>query len=262
MFNKISELLQDQEKGIFVFEAFSLCHIVYMLAIIGFIVVAYLLLKNKSQEQKSKAVSTIVSIALGLYSLDFFLMPFSEGEISIVKLPFHICTLMSIMCFLARHTKFFAKFKTSFTMMGLIGALMYLTYPSGVASADGYSYRIAQTVLYHGLMIAQGVLALALGDVKLSWKGSLTDLFCIICMSIWAVMGNVLYGVNTPEGLDSYNWFFVVEDPFGLFDAKLGQFIMPFGMVAAIFGVNALIYAIYFGVKKLNNKGQAELVAE
>lgn len=259
MFETISEILRDQEKGVFVFDAFSLCHIIYMLAIFGLIALTIVLFKNKSQNTKTKIVNFTVSLALGLYVLDFFLMPFSEGEIDVVKLPFHVCTLMSVMCFLARHTKFFARFKTSFTMMGLIGALMYLTYPSGVSSADGYSYRIVQTVLYHGLMIAQGILALAFGDVKLEWKTITKDLFCIACMAAWAVLGNVMYGVKTPDGLDSYNWFFVVEDPFGLFDAKLGQYVMPFGMIAAIFGMNALIYAIYFGIKKLGSKGQVQL---
>ena len=38
---------------------------------------------------------------------------------------------------------------------------MYIVYPAGVPEADGYSYRIVQTVIYHGLMIAQGVFSIA-----------------------------------------------------------------------------------------------------
>ena len=80
-------------------------------------------------------------------------MPFSEGKISLDKLPFHICTLMSVMSLLSRKTKIFARFKTSFTLMGMIGATLYLVYPAGVNEADGDSYRIIQTVLYHWLII-------------------------------------------------------------------------------------------------------------
>lgn len=257
MFELLQNLLKDHEKGVFTFDAFSLCHILYMLLIIGGIVGVFFLFRKKDQETKSKVVDRVVSIALGLYIADFFLMPFSEGAIDIGKLPFHICTLMSIMVFISRRCKKLEKFRASFTMMGLIGALMYLTYPSGVSSADGYSYRIVQTVLYHGLMIAQGVLALAFGDVKLSWKNIVYDVIAIACMSLWAVIGNVAYGTYTPEGLDSYNWFFVISDPFGVFSDKVGQFVLPFAMIVVISIMDVLIYAINFGVRKLTCKENA-----
>ena len=164
MYEFMNKLLSDKDNGVFVFKAFSLCHLLYLAIIIAGIALTIYLYKNKSQEQKNKLVDFTVILALCLYIADFFLMPFSERAIDIDKLPFHLCTSMSIMCVLSRHTKVFAKYKTSFSIMGLIGAVMYLSYPAGVAEADGYSYRIVQTVIYHGLMLAQGVFAIAFKD--------------------------------------------------------------------------------------------------
>lgn len=258
MYNFMRNLLKDHENGVFVFKAFSIAHIVYLVLIIGAIVGTIFYLRNKSDDKKKKVINLCVNIALGLYIADFFLMPFSEAGIDIDKLPFHICTLMSIMCFLARHTKFFSKYKTTFTLMGLIGALMYLTYPSGVPSADGYSYRIVQTVLYHGLMIAQGVFAIAFGDLDLRWKSIKYDLVAIVAMALWAFIGNTLYSGVVEEvceiggGLThtikvydhDFNWFFVKHDALYIFDDNIDVYFAPFAMIAVIFGMSALIRLI------------------
>lgn len=247
MYNIFKEVFKDWT-GSLPFEALSFAHILSVILITVGIVLVIVLFKNKSQETKSKVVDITVSIAFGLYILDFFIMPLSNGEINVDKLPFHICTLMSVMCFLSRHTKFFAQFKSSFSLLGLIGALMYITYPSGVAKGDLLSYRIMQTVIYHGLMIAQGVFALVFSDIKIEWKTCYKDLLIIILMSVWAVLGNLIYSGGE---LGDYNWFFVVQDPFGIFDRSVGAFVMPFVMIVVIFTMDMLIYSIYFGLRKL-----------
>ena len=264
MYEFLKNLLSDKDTGKFTFEAFSLCHILYLLLIIGLIVLVIFLFKNKSQEAKVKLINTTVIIALCFYIADFFLMPFSYGYIDIDKLPFHICTSMSIMCYLSRNTKFFAKFKTTFTIMGLVGALMYLTYPAGVSAADGYSYRILQTVAYHGLMIAQGVFAIAFKDLDLSFKNSKYDLIAIVCLALWAMLGNTLYSGTVTSVCDcsescnnvitiydhDFNWFFVKHDPLYIIPDEIDIYFAPFIMIIAIFGMCALIR--FIGIKLLN----------
>ena len=268
MYEFISNLLSDKETGVFTFAPFNLCHILYLLLIaIGIILVIYFF-KNKSQDAKNKLIKYTVTTALCLYIADFFLMPFSEGEIDIDKLPFHICTLMSIMCVLARNTKLFSKFKTSFTIMGLVGAMMYLVYPAGVNEADGYSYRIIQTVLYHGLMVAQGVFAIAFNDLDLRWKTLKYDLIAILGMTLWAMLGNTLYSgtvqeaCNCVEGCPNmltvydhdFNWFFVKHDALYVFDDEIDIYFAPFMMIAAIFGMCSLIRLISVKTLEFVNK--------
>lgn len=265
MYEFLNKLLSDKDTGVFTFEAFSLCHILYLLLIFGAIILVIYLFRNKSQEAKNKLINWTVGIALGLYIADFFLMPFSYGYIDIDKLPFHICTLMSIMCVLARNTKFFSKFKTAFTLMGLVGALMYMTYPAGVSSADGYSYRIVQTVLYHGLMIAQGVFAIAFNDLDLSWKSAKYDLIAILGLTVWAFLGNTLYSGTVKETCTcvegctniitvydhDFNWFFVKHDALYVIPDDIDIYIAPFMMIGAIFGMCALIRFISIKLLKV-----------
>lgn len=268
MYEFLSNFLSDKDNGILTFEAFSLCHILYLLLIFGVIALVLYLFKNKTIESKHKLINFTVILALILYIVDFFLMPFSYGYIDIDKLPFHICTLMSIMCVLSRHTKVLSKFKTSFTLMGLVGALMYLTYPAGVAEADGYSYRIVQTVLYHGLMIAQGVFSIAYNDLDLNWKSIKYDLFAILGLTLWAMLGNTLYSgelketCNCVEGCTNiitiyehdFNWFFVKHDPLYIIPDDIDIYFAPFIMIAAIFGMCALIRFISIKVLEALDK--------
>ena len=267
MYEFLSNLLSDKDKGILTFEALSLCHILYLLLIFGGIALVLYLFRNKTIEAKHKLINFTIILALIIYIADFFLMPFSYGYIDIDKLPFHICTLMSIMCVLSRRTKVFSKFKTSFTLMGLVGALMYLIYPAGVAEADGYSYRIVQTVLYHGLMIAQGVFAIAYNDLDLNWKSIKYDLFAILGLTLWAMLGNTLYSgevkeaCNCVEGCTNlitvyehdFNWFFVKHDALYIIPDDIDIYFAPFIMIVAIFGMCALVRFISLKLEKVFN---------
>ena len=261
MYQFMHELLSDKKSGVFTFKAFSFCHLLYLAIIIGGIALTIYLYKNKSQEQKVKVIDYTVIFALGLYICDFFLMPFSYGYIDIDKLPFHLCTSMSIMCLLARRTKVFAKFKTSFSVMGLIGALMYLSYPAGVSEADGYSYRIIQTVIYHGFMLAQGIFAIAFKDLELGTKNLKYDFITVSCLVVWAFLGNSLYsGVltevcecveNCPHVINVYehdfNWFFVKHDALYIISDEIDVYFAPFVMLGIIFVLSAIIR--FIGIK-------------
>lgn len=253
MFDFMKFIFGDRTTGTFSFKPFSLCHILYLFIIFATIVAIVILFRNKSKEFKHKVVDYSVTIAFTLYMLDFFFMPLSQGEIAITKLPFHLCTLMSILCFICRRIKKLEKFKTTFTLLGMIGALMYLVYPAGVRTGsgeyyDGYTYRIIQTVLYHGIMLAQGVFAIAFGDIELKWSTLKYDIITILIIIVWALLGNFMYtGILTEqcecvEGCkeiikiydEEPNWFFVQHDALYIFPNDTDGYYSPFIMLGAI----------------------------
>lgn len=253
MYNLLRELLSDR-KGDIIFKCFGLIHILYIILTFGGIVLTIFLLKNKSDKTKQKVISLTINIVFILYILDFFLMPFAYGEIDLEKLPFHICTSMCVMCFLSRHNKFLSKFKTQFILLGLVGNIIYVIYPAGVGwyQISPFTYRVIQTLSYHSLMTAFCIYSLAFDDIKLKWKNIYKELLMIIALVIWSLIGNYLY----QGAVDNYlfNWFFTVQDPFGMFDLNISSIIMPFVMTFVIFIVVVLIYLMYFFIKKIANK--------
>ena len=48
-----------------------------------------------------------------------------------------------------------------------------------------------------------------------------------------------------------FNWFFVIQDPFGILSVNIGPFIMPFVMLFTIFLANILIYSAYYGINAI-----------
>ena len=246
----LSNLLKDH-KGDVIFNCFGIWHILFMLIILSGIVTIVILLKDKSNDTKDKAINLVINLVFGLYILDFFLMPLAYGSIDIEKLPFHICTVSCVLCFFSRHNNFLKKYKLQFAIIGLIGNIIYVIYPAGVGwyQVAPYSYRVIQTLLFHGLMTLYGVLTLAYDCDKLEWKNCFKELIVIVLITLWALLGNAIY--NSDERV--YNWFFVVQDPFYILPKSLAVYIMPFIMVVVIFIANILVYLSYFGMKKVCN---------
>ena len=249
MYDFISGILKNEE-GSIVLSPFNKWHLFYLLVIFGGILLTIYLVRGKEEKIKKRIINITINSAFILYILDFFLMPFSYGYIDIDKLPFHICTMMGVACFVARHNKKMSKYLTQFTLLGLIGALMYITYPSGVADGEVYpfSYRIIQTMLYHGLMVGHGIFSLAFSDIKLEWKKIYKELIVVSIVSFIAVVANTLYSGGE---IGDWNWFFVSSDPFGIFEENIAPYVMPFVMIVVIFIMNVLVYSIYFGFKKI-----------
>ena len=248
MYDLLSNILKDH-KGEVIFNCFGIWHILFMLLIFGGIITTVILLKNKNQTTKDKAINLVINLVFGLYILDFFLMPLAYGSIDIEKLPFHICTASCVLCFFSRHNKFLNKFKLQFALLGLIGNIIYVIYPAGVGwyQVAPYSYRVIQTLLYHGLMTLYGVLTLAYDGEKLEWKNCWKELIVIVLMTLWALIGNAIYNSDARV----YNWFFVVQDPFYILPSNIAPFVMPFVMITVIFFANILVYLSYFGIKKV-----------
>ena len=248
----LQDLLSDRKSGP-IFACFGPYHLIYLALIFGVILAVILLLRNKSAAAKHRATTAALYTAAGLYAADFFLMPFAYGGIDVEKLPFHACTATCVLCVLARHNRFLGRFKDQFLLLGLLTNLIYVIYPAGVGwyQIHPLSYRVWQTLLYHGAMTAFGLFSLCFGEVKLEWKKCLRDLAFLCVMTVWALLGNTLY-----NGLDGrfFNWFFVVRDPFYILPEGISPFVMPFMMTAVMFFGEMLIYLGYFGCKGLRRR--------
>lgn len=252
MYQIMNSLLSDKKGGI-VFSCFGIWHMLYMLVIFGIIVLVIFLLKDKDRTIKQRAVDISVNCAFGLYIADFFLMPFAYGQIDLEKLPFHACTAMCVMCFLSRRNPFLGRFKSQFALLGMISNLIYVIYPAGVGwyQIHPISYRVVQTLLFHGTMSAYGVFALAFGDVTLEWKNLKKDLIVLAAMMLWALLGNTLYNSTYGTYSHFFNWFFVIRDPFYLLPESIAPYLMPFVIILVFFAAEMLVYFAYFCVKKL-----------
>lgn len=247
----LQDLLSDRKGGP-VFTCFGPYHLVYLGVILGVILAVIFLLKNKSATARSHAVTAALYTAAGLYAADFFLMPFAYGGIDVEKLPFHACTATCVLCVLARHNRFLGRFKDQFVLLGLLTNLIYVIYPAGVGwyLVHPLSYRVWQTLLYHGAMTAFGLFSLCFGEVKLEWRKCPRDLVFLCVMTAWALLGNTLY-----NGLDGrfFNWFFVVRDPFYILPEGIAPFVMPVVMMAVMFTGEVLIRLVCTAVKRLGS---------
>ena len=252
MYELLHEILKDQKTDV-VFKCFGIYHIIYM--ILTFIAIAFMvfILKNKAKDTKQKVITTLINIAFGLYILDFFLMPIAYKEIDIEKLPFHICTLSCVMCFLTRHTKRFSKFAHQFAVLGLIGNLIYVIYPAGVGwyMIHPLSYRVIQTLLFHAVMTSYGVVTLCFDEVSLEYKKSYKELIIIVIMTLWAILGNFIYNGKIEGYNHFFNWFFVIQDPFYILPSEISKFIMPIVMIIVIYFAVMIVYLVFNVIKKI-----------
>ena len=256
MYDFISSILSDKKDGT-VFSCFGVYHFLYMIVIFSAIIVVLLFLKNKSDTTKNKLVNVTVNIAFGMYIADFFLMPFAYGAIDIEKLPFHACTAMCVMSFVSRKSEFFSKYKRGFATLGLISNFVYVIYPGGVGqyAVHPLSYRVLQTLLFHGIMTAYGIFALAFDRRVLKPKALREDFAVIAAMTLWAVVGNNLYNGIGDRSYE-FNWFFVVQDPFYIIPQNIGVFLMPVLNTVLFFALHVVVFFICYSAKKIRQKSR------
>lgn len=240
---------------------FGFFHILYFGIILAFTTFMIFYFRNKEESTKKKILDIYTLILVILYFGDFFVHPFMYGEdiLNADKLPFHICT---ISCPLIAITRLFPnktkKFSNAVTVLGLVGALMYLTCPNGAVGpgVKAFSYRMLQTFAYHGVLFTYGVLALAYNDKVLDYKKIYVEAIMIACLVIISLGANAAYSI---PGGTHHDWFFTTGSSFGV-----SKYLMPFLMLVIIFAMCNAIYLIYFGVKKIIEKKQNnnELVKE
>lgn len=228
---------------------FSIWHFMYIFLIVGLTIGLVFLLKNKSENAKDFTLKLLAYLIPAIYIADFFIMPLSReaGEIDLDKLPFHICTLMGCFVPFAQFNKKFNPIKHVIVVLSLVASLMYITYPgSALGGISTFSYKVVQTFVFHGLLFSWGFLNLAWGRVKLTWKTIWMELVALCIIALWAAFGNATFSSEQ----HSFDWFFITGSTFPFVPTPL----MPFTVIAAIFGMCAIIYGIYFGTIKVMEK--------
>lgn len=246
--------LLSEENSNLKISLFNEWHIFYLIIAFGSAIALAVVFKNKSEQARDKLLHIYACVTIGLYIADFFLMPLSDSygrRIAINKLPFHICTLMSIFAAFAQFNKKFKPIKEPIVVLSLVSSLMWMVYPgSALGGEPPFSYIIVQTFMFHSFLFGWAFLNLALGEVKLHIKNIWQELLGILMISAWATLGNVLY--------EDQNWFFLAYSIFSFIPDEA----MPVVVVVAVFAMCLLIYGIYYGVhtvieNKCNKRKQA-----
>ena len=220
-------------------------HFLYLFVIFGG-TIALSLIGRKRPEKKSVFQKTMAYLTIGLYVIDFFIMPLSDSYdgISAYKLPFNICTIMAVAVPFVQFNPKFEKIKQPIVTLSIASSLMWMCYPgTALGGQPPFSYIIFQTFMYHGFLFCWGVLNLAFGEVKYEVKKIWKEFVVILAILVWAAFGNAVYDKG-------YNWFFIEESIFPF----LSDEIMPVMVVFSVFGTCIVVYAAYFAIKAIFGK--------
>lgn len=255
MYALLHELLSDRKGGV-VFTCFGFWHWIYILLALCIAGLAFCRIRRLDAQVKERALNRWIGLAFGLYIADFFLMPFAYEVIDIEKLPFHVCTAMCVACFVSRHGKLLSPWRSSLALLGFLSNLVYLLYPAGVMwhQAHPLSYRVIQTLSFHGIMAVYGFLELCFGRQTPGIRFRRRDLTVITAMTAWAMLGNALYNGEAGDYCHFFNWFFVVRDPFSVLPAHIAPWVMPFVNIGVFFAVEQVIREIAVILRKAEKK--------
>ncbi len=236
--------------GGFTIRLFDAWHITYLLLIFGIALGLYFLWRGKDAATRRKSVSRCLVITVCTYALDFFVMPLYTDGIAVDKLPFHICTALSILaCFGQFHPKC-GWLKTPAVVLSIVAPMMYLCYPgTALIGVSPLSYQVLQTFFYHGALFCYGFLSVSLGEVELHMERVKNELALIVGIALWAGFGNYLFN----DGTRHFDWFFLTGSTFPFVPARL----MPLVVIACVFGVVLCVYGVYYLCKYLAAKYRA-----
>ena len=220
-------------------------HFLYLFIVFGG-TLALSLLGRRSPKRQPFFQKLMAYLTVGLYVIDFFIMPLSDSYdgISAYKLPFNICTIMAVLVPFVQFNPKFAKLRQSVTILSIASSVMWMCYPgTALGGQPPFSYVIFQTFMYHGFLFCWGVLNLAYGnvvcDIRKIWK----EFVGILMILVWASFGNAVYDRG-------YNWFFIETSIFPF----LSDEIMPVMVIFSVFGTCLVIYGICYAVKALVKK--------
>jgi len=207
---------------------FSIAHIVYLVLIFGGIVCAWLVFRNKETECKTKLLRFLAYALVLSYLSDFFVHEFVYGGLNTDKLPFHICTVLCPLICYSQFNRKGCRILEPAAILATLAPMMYLCYPASVGEGEPWCYQAVQTMFFHGVLMAWGILNIALGavkpDIRHIWKSGVL----LLCITLWAKLGNVLL---------EHNWFFLEEDAFYI--GLVEQGIIPKWVLMV---VNPLVY--------------------
>lgn len=239
-------------------DVFNFFHILYFFLTMATTFCFAFFFRNKDEAFKKRVLDIYAFVIVGLYLGDFFVHPFMTGENALIvdKLPFHLCTISAVLIAI---TRLFPKqtkvIKNAVTILGIVGALMYITYPNGAVGGGtkAFCYKILQTFLYHGCLVTYGVLAMAYGECKLEYKKIYIELIMICSLTLISLGANASYSSTEHH----YDWFFTTGSSFGM-----SPYVMPFIMIVIIFAMCNAIYGLYFLFKYLINRKKAPALEE
>ncbi len=261
MYQIIHDILMDK-KGGEIFVLFGFWHFLYIiLTFITIIAIISLSYKKACSDGKKKsfytygtrAADVFGDIAFWMYIADFFLMPFAYEEIDIEKLPFHVCTATCVMCFAGRRFEPLKKYRLSITLLALVSNLIYLIYPAGVMwhAVHPLCYRVIQTLSFHAVMTVHCILTFVFLDEKDFQISFRRIMITVTGMTLWAVLGNLLYYGSAGSYDHDFNWFFVTADPFNIIKRPAGAYIMPFIVPMAFLAVEEVFLFIIKWLRKM-----------
>lgn len=227
---------------------FSLPHIAYMVLIFGSIIAIWLMFRNKSGDSKEKVLRLLAYALAFSYLSDFFVHEFVYGGLKTDKLPFHICTVLCPLIAIAQFNRNGNKVKEPIAVLAVLAPMMYLCYPASVGDGEPWCYQAVQTMFYHGVLMAWGILNIALGavrpDIRNVWKSGIL----LIGITLWAKLGNILM---------EHNWFFLEEDALyiglvenGIIPKWVLMIVNPIVFFLAVLAVYGVCYALQ-GKKKV-----------
>ena len=182
---------------------FSVPHFIYMFLIFGGIILTWWQMRNKAPNQKEKTLRFLAYALLLSYLSDFFVHDFVYGGMNMDKLPFHSCTVLCPLVAIAQFNRKGDRILEPTAVLAIISPLMYVCYPANIGEGEPWCYQAVQTMFFHGVLLAWGILNLALGKVELSWKRLWKCAVMLVGITLWAKLGNVLL---------EHNWFFLNED--------------------------------------------------
>lgn len=224
---------------------FSLAHIVYLILIFGGIAVAYLVLRSKDSARKEKALRFLAYALVISYLSDFFVHEFVYGGLNMDKLPFHICTALCPLLAMAQFRQDGHKLKEPVAVMGTMESLAYLMLPISVGDGEPWCYQALQTMFFHGVLLAWGLLNVLLGVVRPRLRNSWKCAVLLVSITLWAKLGNVLM---------EHNWFFLEEDAFYIGLVEMGAIprwsLMIINPIACYL-MALVFYGADYGIRKM-----------
>ena len=247
MYEFLVNLFSDDKPGHIA--AFSLWHFIYLAIIIAACVVTTIILKKKSPEVVENALNKIIIVLLCVYALDFFVMPLSEGSVNTDKLPFHFCTMASILIAFSRFNPRIKRFRPAILSVSMTATTIYLVYPaSAFGDAGALSYQVIQTLAYHGILLVYCVAALFTENVKLDMKKYVHAIFVILFVISIAFIANYAY---SDDLANPYDWAFINGVNFNIFSEENRRL-----MIFAVFAAFSLSSFIFYGISYLVEKNR------
>jgi len=226
-------------------------HFLYLFIVFGGTIFLGIWGSKRQEQTKEKIIRLFAYLTVGLYLVDFMIMPLSDSYsgISTYKLPFNICTIMAVLVPFVQFNKRFSSIKSAVVTLSATSSMMWMCYPgTALGGQPPFCYLIFQTFMYHGFLFAWAVLNLSYGSVRLEIRKIWKEFVGILMILVWAAFGNTVY-----DG--EYNWFFIETSIFPF----LSDEIMPLMVVFSVFGCCLIIYGVYYWVRYILQKKKKPL---